>query len=229
MRKYGIPQEGLKLIACVTMLLDHIGVVFVPGYALRIIGRLAFPIYCFLLAEGARHTRDPLRYGLRLGLGGLLSELPFELLFFGCMTWAHQSVMVTLLLGFLAMQWAKKIGNYILPLAVCFLAAEWLGTDYGGWGVAMILLFAVTGGRRYERLLQTVGLAVICWFIGGLTVSLGPVRMPVEMFAVLAMIPICLYSGRKATRSPAVQWAFYLFYPAHLTALLILVRIQEGI
>lgn len=58
-----LSQESLKLIACVTMLLDHIGAVFLPGYytyyALRILGRLSFPIYCFLLVEGAHHTRNP--------------------------------------------------------------------------------------------------------------------------------------------------------------------------
>ena len=223
--KKGIPQEGLKLLACVTMLLDHIGAVFVPGYGLRIVGRLAFPIYCFLLAEGVRHTHNPARYGLRLGSGAALSELPFELLFFGCMTVEHQSVMVTLLLGFLALWWAGKMGNYLVPLAVCFVAAEWLGTDYGGWGVAMIVLFGATEGRRFARLIQTLGLAVICWFIGGMTISLGLVRMPIEMFAVTAMIPICLYSGRKATRSRAVQWAFYLFYPMHLLVLLLIDRL----
>ena len=79
--KKGISQEGLKILACLTMLLDHIGAVFVRGYTLRIIGRIAFPIYCFLLVEGVLHTKNPRRYGLRLGIGLLLSEIPFDLLF----------------------------------------------------------------------------------------------------------------------------------------------------
>ena len=54
-----LPQEGLKLIACAAMLLDHIGAVFCSGIGLRIIGRIAFPIYCFLLAEGIHYTREP--------------------------------------------------------------------------------------------------------------------------------------------------------------------------
>ena len=59
MRKF-LSQEWLKVIACFTMLADHIGAVFFPRlYWLRIVGRLAFPIYCFLLAEGAAHTGNP--------------------------------------------------------------------------------------------------------------------------------------------------------------------------
>ena len=100
-RKFGLSQEGLKLIACVTMLIDHIGAVFFPyAIGLRIIGRISFPIYCFLLAEGVHHTRSPLKYGLRLLLVAVISELPYDFLFYGRFTWLRNSVMVTLLLGF---------------------------------------------------------------------------------------------------------------------------------
>ena len=92
MRKHGLSQEGLKLLACVTMLIDHIGATLVLRmlqtmsvrneqyyllvgiyYTMRIIGRVAFPIYCFLLVEGAYHTRNPKKYGMRLFVGMLLS------------------------------------------------------------------------------------------------------------------------------------------------------------
>ena len=100
MEKCGLSQESLKLIACITMLLDHIGATLVlrmvqgmpmPNdqyrqlvgiyYAFRIIGRIAFPIFCFLLVEGAYRTRNPKKYGLRLFIGMLLSEIPFDLAF----------------------------------------------------------------------------------------------------------------------------------------------------
>ena len=79
MEKKGLSQEALKSIACITMLLDHIGATMVRGYTLRIIGRIAFPIFCFLMAEGAYHTKNPRKYCLRLMIGMLLSELPFDL------------------------------------------------------------------------------------------------------------------------------------------------------
>ena len=95
-----IPQEILKLIACVSMLVDHIGAELFPAaIGFRVIGRLAFPIYCFLLVEGMRRTHSPEKYILRLFFGIFLAELPFDYLFFDGFTWEHQSVMVTLTLG----------------------------------------------------------------------------------------------------------------------------------
>lgn len=104
MRKRGLSQEALKGIACVTMLLDHIGATMVQGYTLRIIGRIAFPIFCFLMAEGTFYTKNPRKYGLRLMVGALLSEIPFDLAFRGKLTWEYQNVMLTLFLGFLTVE-----------------------------------------------------------------------------------------------------------------------------
>lgn len=220
--KKGISQEGLKILACLAMLLDHIGAVFVRGYALRIIGRIAFPIYCFLLVEGVLHTKNPRRYGLRLGIGLLLSEIPFDLLFFGALTLKYQSVMVTLVVGFLMLllmqripyQWLKY--GLVLPFAY---AAEWLHCDYGGWGIAMIAMFALTRDLPFAWLPQLSAMAIICYCMDSLIIPIGPARIPIEMFALLAMLPISLYRGRKHTDRRWVQWCFYLFYPVHLTVL----------
>ena len=123
MKKCGLSQESLKLIACVTMLIDHIGATLVLRmlqsmpvrneqynllvgiyYTLRIIGRVAFPIFCFLLVEGAYYTRNPKKYAMRLFVGMLLSEIPFDLAFSSrgnvFFDWSSNSVMLTLLLGF---------------------------------------------------------------------------------------------------------------------------------
>ena len=110
------------MIAIVTMLIDHVGATVVESqffvtpsdgiyylyFAMRIIGRVAFPIYCFLLAEGAHYTHDPRRYALRLFVGALLSEPGFDFALFGGWTWEHQNVMVTLLLGFGMVALMKK-------------------------------------------------------------------------------------------------------------------------
>ena len=226
-KKHGLSQEGLKLIACVTMLIDHIGAAFVPWMWLRVVGRIAFPIYCFLLAEGAFYTRNPRRYGTRLAVGALLAELPFELLFFGGISLAHSSVMVTLLLGFVAIESMKKWPKF-WPLVFfgCAVAAEALGTDYGGLGVMLMVFFAIT--RQKSKVVQTIGVFIICWMIGGYGWQVGPVYVPIEIVGAAAMVPICLYSGRKATRSKAIQWAFYLFYPVHLTILLLIAVLRYG-
>ena len=227
-KKHGLSQEGLKLIACATMLIDHIGAAFLPTMLwLRVVGRIAFPIYCFLLAEGAAHTRDPRRYGTRLAIGALLAEVPFELLFFGGISLSHSSVMVTLLLGFIAIESMKKLPRF-WPLVFfgCAVIAEALGTDYGGLGVMLMVCFAVT--RKGSKILQTIGVFIICWMIGGFAWQVGPISVPMEIVGAAAMVPICLYSGRKATRSKAIQWAFYLFYPVHLTILLLIEVLRYG-
>ena len=225
--KRGLSQEGLKIIACVTMLIDHIGAAFVPLVWLRVVGRIAFPIYCFLLAEGAAYTRNPRKYGARLAVGALLSELPFELLFYGGLTLAHSSVMVTLLLGFVAIESMKKWPRmWPLVFLACAFLAEMAGSDYGGLGVMLVVFFALT--RERSKVLQTVGVAIICWMIGGYGWQVGPVYVPMEIVGVVAMLPICLYNGRKATHNKAVQWAFYMFYPVHLSILLLIAVIKYG-
>lgn len=223
----GLSQEGLKAIACLSMLLDHVGAVFVPGYygyyALRIVGRIAFPIYCFLLAEGAFYTRNRRKYALRLGIGAVLSEIPFDLAFYGRLTLAHQSVMLTLLLGLGALSFGRRRHPALRWLITLVLAgaAEWLNTDYGGWGVLMIAGFGLvreTGGSKWG---MAALLGAICLMMDSARLPfLG--NVPIELFALGAMIPIALYSGRKRTAGKGISLAFYSFYPVHLLVLWLL-------
>lgn len=225
MEKRGLSQEGLKMIACITMLIDHVGAAITGNLWLRIVGRIAFPIFCFLIAEGAFHTRNPKRYGLRLFVGVLLAELPFDLMLYGRWTWASQSVMLTLLLGFLYGQAAGRVENLnirvylIVPFA---LAAEWLRTDYGGFGVMLIALFILTREMPHRLAVQTMGMTLLCLFMGGAMIRLGSWNIPIELFAVAAMLPIACYHGAKKTASRWLQWAFYLFYPVHMLVLFLI-------
>lgn len=228
MRQKGLPQEVLKLIACVTMLIDHFGHAIVPGlpvpymvelyYACRIIGRIAFPIYCFLLAEGMRRTRNPKNYILRLGIGVLLAEIPFDFLFEGGFSWEYQSVMVTLTLGAVMLLCMQKTGKkwlkllMVLPFAAL---AEFAKCDYGGWGIAMIAVFALLD--RFS--LQFAGVLLVAAAMPSAGITVFGVFLSCELAALLAMLPIGFYSGRKLTYSRTIQWAFYLFYPLHLLVL----------
>lgn len=235
--KKGLSQEALKTIACLTMLIDHIGAVIVlvlcremrsetlsEVYRLmRLVGRMSFPIYCFLLAEGAARTRNPRGYGIRLAIGALLAELPYDLAFYGQLNWGKQSVMVTLLLGFCALSLMKRQEHILWKLAVAVpfaLAAKYLHTDYGANGIWLILLFALTRELPAKRLWQLLGI----WFVfspGHRMVLnwLGGISLALQEWAILAIVPICLYNGEKRSHSKLLQWVFYLFYPAHLLAL----------
>lgn len=246
MKNRGLSQEGLKLIACITMLIDHIGVVIVMNcfenatgatkgvfldlYELfRIIGRLAFPIFCFLLAEGSIHTRSPARYGLRLTICALLSELPYDIALWGRITWQHQNVMVTLLLGFCALEAMKRCSGLALKLLITvpfMVLAEFAGGDYGAEGIMLVVLFALTRNTEHRHLAQVLGM----WFIFSPSHAMflnwiGRFSITTQEWAVLAILPIALYDGRKVTKSKTVQWAFYLFYPVHLLLLYLIRRL----
>ena len=217
MKQKPLSQEGLKLIACLTMLIDHVGALFFPhNLWFRVIGRLAFPIYCFLLAEGAHYTRNPVKYGLRLFVGLLLSEIPFDLAFFGRLTLAHQSVMFTLLLAFILAVVIKKLPltGKLLAVIPFYFVAEFLNTDYGGLGIIMAAVFLIGRELPEPMVIQTSGLLLVNFSYFSTSF--------IQPFATAAMIPISLYSGQKTTKSKLLQWAFYLFYPVHLLVLWLL-------
>lgn len=165
----------LKLLAVVTMLIDHMGFTLFPHAVwMRAVGRLAFPIFCFLIAEGCAHTHDKKRYAGRLLLFAVLSELPFNLMCSGqWLSWNYQNVLWTLLIGALvcwAMDWARTRPEMWrrLPadaaIAVGFILGQVCSTDYGGWGVLLVTLFYLTREVRNRWAIQLVGLALFCWF-----------------------------------------------------------------
>lgn len=250
MKTKGLPQEGLKLIACISMLLDHVGATLVmllfshgaPEYRgfllefyeiLRCVGRLAFPIYCFLLAEGSAHTKDPGRYALRLTVMAVLSEIPFDIALHRGINWSYQNVMFSLLLGLGTLEGMKRTDSIfaklltVLPFA---LLAELAGTDYGAKGVLLMALFGLTRGHKWAILLQFFGM----WFLFSPNHAmflnwLGGICITVQEYALLAVIPIACYSGKKLGSGKAAQWGFYLFYPVHLLVLWLMGRMYGSI
>ena len=199
----------LKLLAMLAMTADHIGAVFFPEIPLlRWIGRLAMPVLCFFIGEGLRHTRSPRRYLLRLTEFALLSELPFDLAFYGGIEWGHQNVYFTLALGLLAL-WAiqsRGMEGWLLALTAA-LAAELLGCDYGMYGVLLILLLDRFHRARSEQLAAAALLNLA--FFGLQTQTLSLIALPL----------LWLYNGKRGRDDRRL---FYLYYPAHLCVLGIL-------
>ena len=217
----------LKLIAICTMFIDHMGYALFPGVMwLRCIGRVAFPIFCFLIAEGCVHTHDRKKYALRLLVFALLSEIPFNLMNSG-MIWDpyDQNVLWTLLAGALVCwlaDWALKkraVSAFVLTGAV-MLAAYWLleigNTDYGGWG--MLLVAALYCARRcpYPQIAKMIAQA-----IGLVFFSIGVMGgvLSIELWSLVALVPIWLYNGQRGFSNKAVQYGFYAFYPIHILIL----------
>lgn len=199
----------LKRLAMLAMTADHIGAVFFPEIPLlRWIGRLAMPVLCFFIGEGLRHTRSPRRYLLRLTGFALLSELPFDLAFYGGIEWGHQNVYFTLALGLLAL-WAiqsRGMEGWLLALTAA-LAAELLGCDYGMYGVLLILLLDRFHRARSEQLAAAALLNLA--FFGLQTQTLSLIALPL----------LWLYNGKRGRDDRRL---FYLYYPAHLCVLGIL-------
>lgn len=238
--KKGLSQEGLKLIACITMLIDHIGyeIVYIlyrsaqtPEsmqtlyrlyYLCRIIGRISLPIYAFLLVEGAHRTRDRKKYALRLAVGVALAEIPFDLMVSGTAFGTKQSVMMTLLLGYctvLVMEKCRQLAwkpVVVIPFA---LLAELLNTDYGWAGVALVALFDLSRHMAPRNLIRFFAMVILFHNMGGKIFNFGNISVPMQVFGALSMVFIASYDGRKLTNSKAAQWGFYLFYPVHMLVL----------
>ena len=216
----------LKLIAVCTMFIDHMGDTLFPGVMwLRCIGRVAFPIFCFLIAEGCVHTHDRKKYALRLFVFAVLSEIPFNLMT-GRAVWNpyDQNVLWTLLAG-AAVCWLmdgalkRRTAPAFVLTGAAMVAAFWLlevfCTDYGGWGMLLVAMFygvrRAPYGQAAKMAAQAVGLAFFCFGVMG--------GVSIELWALAALVPIWLYNGQRGFSHKAVQYGFYAFYPLHILIL----------
>jgi len=221
------------------MLLDHLWATVVPGNEwLTCVGRIAFPIFAFLIAEGCAHTRNLKKYALRMFLFALVTEIPFNLMCAGRIFYPiHQNVLWTFLLsiGLIALnqraenlpQWRRILRGCWTTLAG-FLAGTLTMVDYYGYGVMMVLIFWFFRGRKWWCL---AGQLLLMWYVntelmGGLVyefTALG--RLWVihqQSFALLALIPIWLYRGDRGYDAPWFRYFRYCFYPAHMLLLALL-------
>lgn len=203
---------SLKIIAVSTMIIDHIGAVLFPQFVIfRIIGRLAFPIYCFLLAEGFSHTRNIKKYGTRLFLFALISEVPFDLAFNQTFFyWDSQNVFWTLFIGLQTIYFAKRSKNElysILILIIGMVAAMLLKTDYTAVGILMIYVFS-----KFKENKKIISVSML--------VLNGIIYPGIQLFAMLSLVPIYFYEGKPGMKKG--KWLFYVIYPLHLILLALL-------
>ena len=245
---------ALKTIACITMLVDHIGAscieagILTPGLdagtlsqdalsayplyrldmVLRFTGRLAFPLFCFLLSEGFRHTRNRPRYIGSMILFAFLSELPFDIGFFSAYSTMegtfpfylrYQNVFFTLSLGLLTLvclerfsrssrSGSGKIGLVFLQvLSIAFFAllAELIRCDYGMQGICFIAAFYICRGHRIGQVLLF------------LLAYMGTTGNQPPLCTLLACLLILLYNGQRGKFK--LKYCFYAFYPIHISIL----------
>ena len=198
----------LKCIAILSMALDHTGAVLFPQEIwLRCAGRLAFPIFCFLIVEGFVHTHDVYRYMARLGVFALISEIPYDLAFRGvCLEFAYQNVFFTLLIG-IAMMKLLSVTRLWPEKAAILILAMWLAvvlrTDYNFRGILLIFILYVF--REQKFLAAAAGSLWNLLYTG-----------TIQRYGVFSAVPMLLYNGKPGRR---MKYFFYIFYPAHLLIL----------
>lgn len=230
-KKAGISGSTLKIIALVSMFIDHMAVSLIEvnygnkdsflynlpwsentilqvDVVLREIGRLAFPIFCFLLVQGAMYTHDRKRYLCNMAVFALLSEIPFDLAFHNTLWYGNsQNVFFTLTLGLISIYlldwWKGKEWISFGMVAVVAALAYFLRTDYGASGVILIVFFWLF---RFEEKLRNILCSV--WMIVGISLS--------EAAGIFAFLPIHAYNGERGKQ---LKYFFYFFYPVHLLVL----------
>lgn len=215
---------ALKLIALVSMVIDHLGDNFFPSLTwMRAIGRIAMPVFAFCIAEGYIHTRDRQSYLLRMGVFALISEIPFDLAHSGRLDLSQQNIMFTFFLALSALTLFDYLTNRFegtqgLVLGVGAVAAIAIGsvflrTDYNFSAIGLVFIFYLlrdqstfvrdASGAAFLALVRNVG---------------------IYRWSILGIIPIALYNGKKGR---GLKLFFYVFYPAHLLVLY-LVKLLVG-
>ena len=227
-RSRGLDGGALKGIAAALMLTDHVGAILLPEVpVLRCVGRLAFPIFAFFIAEGYAHTRDFGGYFRRLAILAVVSEIPFNLENGAVFDLTRQNVLFTFCLALLTLRGLEALGRERgfgrwagcgLVLAAGFAAGELLRTDYGGWGVVTVALLYLCRDGKYAKLWLLLAMAAVNGLgMGSLTMPVFGGEMPIQIFAVAALPVIWLYNGQAGPKG--LRRAFYVFYPAHLLVL----------
>ena len=219
-------RNVLKIIAVISMLIDHIGAyIFPDAYWLRCIGRLALPIFAFFIAEGMRYTRSRKRYVLTLLVFAIISQIPYGFL----REFYYLNILFTFLIAIFAIFLIENYKKnetlymiYLLLLGSVLLFVEFLNiVDYGIFGVLLILVFYFVKDKKLSLSLGAACLVLLTlkmMLFAGFTL-----RSTVQFLSILSLLLLYFYNGNKGKVN--LKWLFYIFYPLHLLVILIITLI----
>ena len=243
---FGINGFWLKVIAIVCMALDHTAWFFFPpyeinsvGFVMRFFGKLTFPIMCFFIAEGYRHSSNIKKYLLRLGIFALISIVPYSLAFglalqqrfFGILV--PNNVFITIFFGLLSLYLTDFTTDRTLRLFIVVTCA--MASNLGDWpvvGVPMIYAFGRVQGRG-KRVLAGVGIflglyalqTAIPHFQQGAAITPSHIALIGALFAIPLLY---FYNGKRGPNAKVVKNLFYWFYPIHLLVLVLIRYLLYG-
>lgn len=235
-------NNQLKIIAVFLMIIDHIGLVFFPQYKIfRIIGRLAFPIFAFCVAEGYMHTHSRKKYILTLLLFAVLSEIPYDLMVSGkIFSLNRQNVLWTFLISLLYLEVEGEISNktsgsvmmvfrlvmlmLVMPMITTILCADY---GYGGFLTVFSFVILTNAQKKLNQQVRTyyIALSMVIFAVSHLciisssTVQILGINVHTQTFALLALPILYLYNGERGKKRKWIKYSFYMFYPLHMLIL----------
>lgn len=217
----------LKIIAIITMFYDHALKIIPRDFSIPvevwIPGRIAFPIFCFLLVEGIEHTKSIKKYVLRIGILAIISEFIYDFVFYNAiLEFSDQNVLFELFLGLLVLwiykflKGKQKVEFIIFPLLFASILAMVLKFNYGMGGIFCIFLFYLGRDKKgiKKSLLYFFAIIMTTLNISNATIML------LQLYSLFAIVPIMLYNGKSGYKFS--KYFFYAFYPAHLIVLYII-------
>jgi hypothetical protein len=216
---FSLTAFDIKIWACFFMLIDHIGFFFFPDLIIfRLIGRLCFPLFAFMIANGFFFTHNRLQYLLRLAIFGTVIQLPYWLFF----TDSTLNIFFTLSLG-LASIWLWHSGKKRAPalalllVTACAVAAEFIHADYGAYGV-LLIFFAYLFFNNLPKLAWAWVIINIATFLIKIFLVDGADNFInyIQPAALLSLFFLHKYNRKEGIKAPLL---FYIFYPTHLAAL----------
>lgn len=239
-RTLEITSAGLHVLAMALMLCDHLWGTIIPGNDwLTCLGRIAFPIFAFMIVEGYFHTKNLKKYVLRLLICAIISEIPFNLAMGSRWFYPiHQNVLWTFLISVGLIHWNEKarrsnrLWKRLLVGAVTLVLACVLGlltmVDYHHAGILTVLVFYFCRGRKWWHFavqflcLWYINVEILSGFAYEIQLFGQTFFLVRQALALLALVPIWLYRGRQGHHSRIFQYACYSFYPLHLLILALL-------
>ncbi len=219
--KFGLSNNALKIIAMASMLIDHVGLILFPQHQIfRIIGRIAFPIFAYMIAEGCFYTRKRKKYLLMIAGLGIMCQL-VSTITTGSL---YQNILITFTLAiitifsidnflkkknmpsFLLMALTVASVIFVSYVAPIIFESHGFKVDYGIWGVLLPVFVYFSPTKMLKIFFTTLILAIRIFLVSKL-----------QLFALLAIPFLMLYNGKRGKLN--MKYVFYIFYPAHLAIL----------
>lgn len=227
-----LSANALKIIALVTMTVDHAGLLLMHNYMpFRILGRLAFPIFAYMIAEGCRYTKNKRNYFLRIFLLGLLCQAVYYITERSVYQGILMTFSVSILLSY-AVLWAEKriresreaaghinkIMLCLLPVGLILLTAVisgelrllpggwYVSFDYGFYGILLPVLIVLGRDKKQRLLLAAAGMTLTAFSLGD-----------IQWYSLVALIPLACYNGQRGKWN--MKYLFYIYYPLHMAVI----------